>query len=133
MATILVDLDGVLCTKGHKGHYVKARPIRKNIDIVNRLAEAGHKIIIHTARWAARDISIYLRLMNKVIAPKKVEEMDIAIDRYAWETMKRLTHLQLVSWGVAYDQVDFSKPESDFIVDDKAISLEKLEKALSPK
>jgi len=47
--TYCFDLDGTLCTT-EGGRYEKAKPIPEAIERVNQLYEAGHRIIIDTAR-----------------------------------------------------------------------------------
>ena len=53
MATYIIDIDGVIRTKGHGGKYTLAQPIQKNIDIVNHLKRLGNKIIPYTTRIEA--------------------------------------------------------------------------------
>ena len=56
--TISVDLDGVLAKSTSPDNYEHAQPIRENIEKVNRLFDAGHKIIIYTARgWFNYDLT----------------------------------------------------------------------------
>lgn len=55
---VAVDLDGTLCVKTHSDDWPKAKPIRENIDVVNRLTEAGHEVVIHTCRpWYLYDMT----------------------------------------------------------------------------
>lgn len=99
MSVYLIDLDGVLATKGHGGDYARAQPIPEAIAQVNALHEEGHIIIIWTARLAAS----------------------------GWaDSVIPLTVKQLKEWGVKYDEVDFSKRECDAIVDDKNATLDEL-------
>lgn len=50
---ITVDLDGTLCKGTTRDKYPHAEPMPLAIAKVNKLADAGHTIIIYTARgWA---------------------------------------------------------------------------------
>ena len=48
--TIVIDIDGVVATKVEGTNYHRARPIKKNIGMINSLKKAGMKIIFFTAR-----------------------------------------------------------------------------------
>jgi len=86
------DLDGTLCSTT-EGDYEKSEPLMNRISKVNDLYEAGHKILIFTARGSTT-----------------------AID---WE---KLTSKQLEKWGVKHHQLLMGKPYADFFIDDKGIS-----------
>ena len=91
MATICFDLDNTLCrTQGME--YDAAEPIGWAVERVNRLAAAGHTIIIMTARGSATGID--------------------------WEPV---TRGQLERWGVTFHELRFGKPPADVFVDDRAI------------
>lgn len=47
---ITCDLDGTLCENGAWQNYAKAKPIKNNIDALNKLFDAGYYIIIYTGR-----------------------------------------------------------------------------------
>jgi len=88
------DLDGVLCR--HVKDYMKAKPFKKRIKIVNDLHDDGHRIIIDTARGAVTGIDWFDK-----------------------------TKRQLKKWGLKYDELRVGeKPHYDFVVDDKAINSE---------
>ena len=89
--TVCVDLDGTLCTNTF-GEYESAEPLPWAIDRVNRLAAAGHRIIVFTARGTATGID--------------------------WEAV---TRDQLARWGVTYDELVFGKPSADVYIDDRAV------------
>lgn len=56
--TFSIDLDGVLCETVPPDKYEQARPIKENIDIVNRLYDKGYNIIVSTSRsWSTYDIT----------------------------------------------------------------------------
>jgi hypothetical protein len=90
----VVDLDGTLCdTEGRD--YEHAKPIQHRIDRVNRLFDAGHVILIDSARGSAtgRD----------------------------WLS---ITEAQLDRWGVkCHDVRTGVKYYGDKYVDDKAMTL----------
>lgn len=87
--TICFDLDGTLCTNTW-GDYASAEPLPWAVDLVNELSEAGHRIIVHTARGTTTGID--------------------------W---RPATEAQLTSWGVRYDELRFGKPQADVYVDDR--------------
>jgi 3-deoxy-manno-octulosonate cytidylyltransferase (CMP-KDO synthetase) len=91
VGTICFDLDGTLCTNTF-GEYERAEPYAWAISRVNRLADAGHRIVIHTARGTATGID--------------------------WD---ELTRGQLKVWGVAYHELVFGKPSADVYVDDRGM------------
>ena len=95
---ICFDLDETLCT-GYP--YIDARPIRESIEVVNRLKDSGHVIIIHTARG----MSSSQGSLGKIV-----------------KDIGKLTLEQLDSWGVEYDEIVFGKPSADFYIDDKGIN-----------
>jgi len=89
---VCVDIDGVLATLVPTLQYEEAQPIRPAIEIVNALYNAGHEIILFTARGSATGLD--------------------------WEAV---TERQLQSWGVQYSRLMFGKPAADYYVDDKAM------------
>lgn len=86
------DIDGTLCTNTH-GRYEEAEPYPEVIAKVNKLFEAGHRIILFTARGSTTG-----------------------------KNWSELTKNQMSLWGVKYHQLMFGKPEADIFVDDKGIS-----------
>ena len=99
MSTYLIDIDGVICSKGHGGKYTFAQPNHGVIEKINKLVNNLHKIILFTARTQAKS-------------------------DHTEEEIKTLTVMQLHDWGVKYHDINWTKPESDFIVDDKAMTPE---------
>jgi len=85
------DLDGTICTKTSDGDYHLAKPYKMMIDIIKRLVEEGHRIIIYTAR------GMY----------SKTDRRDFTIK-------------QLNEWGVPYHELH-SKPGGDIYIDDLSI------------
>ena len=45
---IFVDIDETICNNQKDLNYKKATPIKKNIDMINRLYDAGHEITYWT-------------------------------------------------------------------------------------
>jgi branched-subunit amino acid aminotransferase/4-amino-4-deoxychorismate lyase len=88
------DLDGTLCTNTW-GDYEAARPFPWAIERVNALARAGHVILIFTARGGTTGID--------------------------WRAR---TEAQLESWGVAYAELVFGKPQADVYVDDRTVGVD---------
>lgn len=95
--TFVVDIDGIIAGIVPNNEYSKARPIRKNIAIINRIYKHGNRIILFTARGS--------------------------ITGKNWEY---LTKKQLSSWGVRYHKLLFGKPAADYYIDDRMISLNEL-------
>lgn len=96
--TFAFDMDGVLATLVPGNDYARAEPYRPCIALVNRLHDAGNRIVVYTARGSATG-------------------------RDWTET----TCDQLRRWGVLYDELRFGKPAADYYVDDRTISLATLQ------
>ncbi len=97
------DIDNIICTTNNS-NYKKSKPIKKNINLINKLKSNGHVIKIFTARYMGRNNDN----QNK-----------------AKKSAKILTIKQLKKWGVMYDQIFFGKPSSDFYIDDKNLNFKK--------
>lgn len=52
--TFCFDIDNVIC-KTISSNYFSSKPIKKNIDIINKLKKNGHTIKIFTARHMGRN------------------------------------------------------------------------------
>ena len=100
---ICFDLDNTLC-KTSKNFYNKSTPIKRNIEMVNKLYDKGHTIKIFTARYMGRSNE------NQVLAKKKGF---------------KLTKIQLKQWNVKYHKLILGKPTYDLIIDDKALGYDK--------
>jgi hypothetical protein len=97
------DLDNVIChTK--KNYYSKSKPIKKTIDIINKLYDKGFVIKIYTARYMGRS--------NQKIDQAILKGYDF-------------TKEQLKKWKIQYNFLIFGKPSFDVIVDDKSFSYKK--------
>lgn len=99
---IYCDIDGVLASKTPQNDYRRATALQKNISIINSLYEAGHQIVLFTARGYKTGID--------------------------W---RETTKEQMNNWGVKYHQLFFGKPDADFYVDDKLIGLDQFELLLN--
>lgn len=97
-----VDLDGTLCEAPIQADYNTCKPIQHRIDFFNSLYDAGHTIIIHTARGQLSmggNIGLIERHARPVIE--------------SW----------LQSHGVKYHQLVMGKPYADLYYDDKAVNV----------
>jgi CMP-N-acetylneuraminic acid synthetase len=92
--TLAFDLDGVIATLVPDNDYLRAEPYAPAVALVNRLRDAGNRIVIYTARGSKTG-----------------------------ENWKDVTREQLSRWGVRHDELRFGKPAADFYVDDRMISL----------
>ena len=103
--TICFDIDGVICKIVRNNNYKNAKPLKKNINIVNTLYEKGFNIILFTARYMGwSEQNIYL----------------------AKKRGFKLTSDQLKTWNVKYNKLIFGKPSFDLVIDDKSIFLIKM-------
>ncbi len=93
--TFVVDIDGVLATLVSDNDYTRSQPIQENINTINKLYEAGHRIILFTARGSATGID--------------------------WQD---ITRHQMTAWNVRYHTLQFGKPAADYYIDDRLITLE---------
>ncbi|MDH3711006.1 MAG: acylneuraminate cytidylyltransferase [Cyclobacteriaceae bacterium] len=97
--TFCFDIDGVIATITPENDYTKCEPLKENIELINRLYDKGHTIILNTARGYVTKID--------------------------W---KETTEQQMIKWGLKYHQLMLTKPAADFYIDDKSIGLELLHK-----
>lgn len=97
---IFVDIDGVLCDRPEDDRdYEHCWPLQENIARVNALYDAGHTIILWTARGGTR--------------PPGAEIHRVLLHR---------TQTQLELWNVKYHELRMQKPSYDLLIDDKATS-----------
>ncbi len=92
--TFVVDIDGVIASLTPDNDYAKATPQSATITAINRLYDAGHRIVLFTARGSATGID--------------------------WS---EVTRGQMDSWGVRYHDLRFGKPAADFYIDDRMLSV----------
>ena len=85
------DIDGTLCNDT-QGNYPEATPRPEVISKLNEFYDAGHTIILHTARGFTTGID--------------------------W---LKLTEEQLKVWNVKYHRLIMGRPGADVYVDDKCI------------
>ena len=95
---IVFDIDNTI-TKTIKNNYRLAKPIKKRIQLINKLYDKGHYIKIFTARYMGR---------NK-------ENRNLVKKKYYKETFN-----QLSLWGVKFHELIMGKPSYDMLIDDKS-------------
>jgi len=100
---ICFDIDGVICNS-NSNDYKKSRPIKKNVNLINKLHSKNYEIILYTARFMGRSNE------DKKLAEKKA---------------KKLTLNQLKVWGVKFHKINFGKPSFDILIDDKTLGFNK--------
>lgn len=91
----VIDIDGVIASLIANNDYRFCQPIKKNIEMINALYRAGHRIILFTARGSMTGID--------------------------WS---EITQQQLADWQVLYHDLKFGKPAADFYIDDRMIALD---------
>lgn len=100
--TFCFDIDGVIMTLVPGNDYNKAQPITETVELINKLYETGHYIILFTARGY--------------------------ITKIDWEL---ITIQQLKRAGVKYHELKFGKPAADYYIDDRFIGIEALVKKVN--
>lgn len=100
--TLLFDIDGTVCPQAEKGEgYENLEPYPKAVDTINKLYREGFKIIFYTSRFMDSHngnlLSIY-----------KNKGYDFIFN-------------QLKSWGLKFHELHVGKPQSDLIIDDRAL------------
>ena len=90
---LYVDIDETICMSPDDRDYAKAKPIKKNIDKINKLYDDGNVITYWTARGTCSGID--------------------------W---RDVTEKQFDKWGVKYHDLKFGKPIYDLFIDDKNIN-----------
>jgi len=90
---IYVDIDETICITPDNRDYSKSIPIEKNIEKINKLYDAGNKIIYWTARGTGTGID--------------------------WT---EITKKQFKEWNVLYHEIKFQKPIYDIFICDKAFN-----------
>lgn len=91
------DIDGVIAQLEENNDYSKSRPNTELITIINKLFDMGNEIILLTARGYVTGID--------------------------W---REVTERQLKNWGLNYHELQFGKPNADYYIDDKMLSMEEL-------
>lgn len=98
---ICFDIDGVICNvkKKHES-YDDCVPNKEVIKIINELHDAGHTIIINTAR----SMQSHGQCVGGAI-----------------KAVGMITLQQLGRWGVKYDEIYFGKPNAHITIDDRCL------------
>jgi hypothetical protein len=55
LRTIVIDCDGVIAGKDHRGRYADASPLAYGVEQVNKLYDMGYEVVLHTARYGDRE------------------------------------------------------------------------------
>ena len=103
MRVIYVDIDETICHRessvdfGVTHDYTKAKPIKENIDKINKLYDEGNTIVYWTARGSRKQID--------------------------WT---ELTTKQLNKWGAKFHELKVNKPFYDVFIEDKAFRIEEI-------
>lgn len=92
--TFVVDIDGVIASIVPGNDYTRAGPLAGNIACVNALFDAGHRIVLFTARGSETGID--------------------------WSGT---TRAQMEAWGVRHHELRFGKPAADHYIDDRMTTL----------
>jgi len=100
---ICFDLDNTLC-RTINNNYEKSKPIKKNINLLNKLYDKGFYIKIFTSRYMGRNNE------NK----SKAKKMAL-----------KITKKQLKNWNINYNKLILGKPSYDVIIDDKSLNYKK--------
>lgn len=95
--TFVFDIDGVIAKLQKDLDYALSEPDERMIRIINRLYDYGNKIVLFTARGYVTG-----------------------------KDWSKVTEEQMRRWGVKYHELKFGKPNADYYVDDKMLSLERL-------
>lgn len=95
--TFVFDIDGVIAQLQKDLDYALSEPNERMIKIINKLYDYGNKIVLFTARG--------------YVTGKDWSE---------------ITRNQMERWGLKYHELKFGKPNADYYIDDKMLSLEHL-------
>jgi capsule biosynthesis phosphatase len=98
---ICIDLDGTICDIRHDPlTYADVAPKPGAAEKIRALRQAGHTVVIHTAR----NMGSTGHNVGKALA-----------------NVGRVTFEWLARHGIEYDEIFFGKPNSDVIIDDRAV------------
>lgn len=95
--TFVFDIDGVVAKVQKDLNYACSEPNDRMIKIVNKLYDFGNTIVLFTARGYVTG-----------------------------KDWSQVTKEQMERWGVKYHELKFGKPNADYYIDDKMLSLERL-------
>lgn len=96
------DIDGVIAQIVKNNDYALSEPNLPMIEVINKLHQMGNRIILLTARGYTTGID--------------------------W---RDITEKQLKRWGLQYDELYFGKPNADYYIDDKMLSIDSLIELIS--
>ena len=82
------------------GNYTFAKPYTDRIQKINELHDAGHTIVLFTARGMNRNRGNHTK---------------------AYEQFYNFTLDQINRWGVKFHELILGKPSGDFYIDDKGM------------
>lgn len=100
MIRIVIDIDGTICKSvADHENYMDAEPYGDMVDLINRMYDKGHYIILLTARGMGTCNGVVAKAYNK------------------WYSR---TESQVGSWGLRYHELQFGKPHGDVYIDDRA-------------
>jgi histidinol phosphatase-like enzyme len=97
MKVIYVDIDETICETPNPRNYFNAKPLKGNIEKINKLYDDGHTIVYWTARGSRTKINWY-----------------------------DLTKNQLNEWGAKHHELYVDKPYYDLFIDDKTLRIEEI-------
>jgi capsule biosynthesis phosphatase len=104
---IVIDLDGTICPiKKDNESYADLKPRKGAVEKIRQLKEAGHYIIIQTARNMATQGSNLGKVMRNV---------------------GKVTLDWLEKYEIPYDEIYFGKPNAHVYIDDRAVRFLKWE------
>lgn len=104
---IVIDLDGTICPiRQDPQQYSELLPLDGAVERIQALKDAGHYIIISTARNMATCNSNTGRVLKNV---------------------GKVTLDWLEKFNIQYDEIFFGKPNADIYIDDRAFRFEKWE------
>lgn len=109
MTTVCFDFDGVLAEyDGWKGHGIIGKPIKEMIDLVGRLHNAGHTLVLCTTRLNAHP---FVDMPNKVDKEVVSGYADVCIREF------------LEGEGILtfFSKIGCEKVFADYYIDDRAI------------
>ncbi len=90
---LIIDLDGTICSEEKTFSRSMAKPLEKSIESINSLYEAGHTIIIYSARsWQEyemttdwlhnNDIKYHQLILGKPIGDFWIDDRAIAFENW---------------------------------------------------
>lgn len=105
---IVIDLDGTICPIKEKHQsYEELLPYAGAVEKLMKLKEAGHYIIIQTARNMATQEGNLGKVMRNI---------------------GKVTLDWLAKYGIPYDEIYFGKPNAHVYIDDRAFRFESWDK-----